>query len=644
LKTGGYAGNILLIDLTTEKIKKEPLKREFASNYIGGWGMNARLAYDLIKPGMDVYDPEIPLIFGAGLLTGTLSPGSPKSFFTTKDAASGTVVTAVGSLAFGTRLKWAGYDHVIITGIRDRPGYLKIVDEDIELCDATDLWGCDIVETTKKLKERYGESSSVACIGPAGENQVKISILLNDYCSTLGRSFAANLGFRKLKAIVIDGTKGIRVADRKRFMRTVDEMTVRAMEDPLREKWTHQGVYSLFSLWASAGYFIYKNASEVYPESNAFETFGPQHFDKVRKRVIGCPSCITPDKFLLRFGDGEFQGLEMMLSTPMVPAISFGIRDEVGNFDRACWMFYQANRLGLDAMTLSSLIGFAMDLYQRGVITKSDTDGLELKPNFETTKKLLEMTTAKEGFGAILAEGFGGVIKRFGHGEEAYQIKGTEPDFDARVSFGVEAFGSIVNPRGAHDMPVGGLTVAKGRKPDFFQKVVSKIGYVHEDAMERIFKENGFDLGRLTAHYENWATLLNCLGICFRMQNSILYDSRIAAELYSAATGIEKNPQELLRDAERAYNLYKMLNVREGFNRKDDRFPDQWFAPLRRPDKGEDLVLTDYFGKKSLTRGEVERMLDAYYEEKGWDKEKGIPTREKLIELGIEEELEGVTS
>lgn len=637
MKTGGYAGNILLIDLTTGKVKREPLENESASKYIGGWGMNARLAYDLIKPGMDAYTPEMPLIFGAGLLTGTLSPGSSKSFFTTKDAASGTVVTAVGSLAFGTRLKWAGYDHLIITGKRESPVYLKIIDDDIELCDADDLWGCDVIETTKKLKSRYGGSSSVACIGPAGENLVKIAILLNDYCSTLGRSFAANLGFRKLKAIVINGTKGIRVADRKRFMKTVDEMTEKAMQDPLREKWTHQGVYSLFHLWASAGYFTCKNASEVYPENDAFEIYGPQHFDRVKKRVIGCPSCITPDKFLLQFGNGEFQGLEMMFSTPMVPAHSFGIRNELSNFDRACWMFYQANRLGLDGMTLSSLIGFVTDLYQRGVITKSDTDGLELKLGFETTKKLLEMTAAREGFGAILAEGFGGVIKRFGHGEEAYQIKGTEPDFDARGSFGVEAFGSVVNPRGAHDMPVGGLTVAKGRKPDFFQKVASKIGYVPEDAMRRIFTEDGFDLGRFTAHYENWATMLNCLGICFRMQNSALYNNRIAAELYSAATGIEKNPQELLKDAERTYNLYKMLNVREGFSRKDDRFPDHWFEPLKRPDKGENLILTDYFGGKCLTREEVERMLDAYYEEKGWDIEKGIPTREKLIELGIEE-------
>jgi aldehyde:ferredoxin oxidoreductase len=326
-----------------------------------------------------------------------------------------------------------------------------------------------------------------------------------------------------------------------------------------------------------------------------------------------------------------------MISSPIDPAMSFGIRNELGSFDRACWLFYQANRLGLDAMTLSTLIGFATDLFQRGIITKEDTEGLVLKPGFQTTEKLLEMTAAKEGFGAILAEGFEGLTKRFGHKEEAYQIKGTEPDFDARACMGVEVFGSVVNPRGAHDMPVGGLTVAKGRKPEFFRKVVSKVGYVPEEAMDRIFSEHRFDLGRLTAHYENWATILNCLGVCFRMQNSSLYDVRVAAEVFSAATGIEKDYQELLKDAERAYNVYKMLNVREGFGRKDDRFPKKWFEPLKRPDKGQEMVLTDYFGHKRLTREDIERILDSYYEEKGWDVKKGIPTREKLMELDLED-------
>ena len=636
MKPYGYAGGILQVDVGSGEIERAPLPGDFAEKYIGGWGINAALAYDLIKPGMDAYDPGMPLIFGAGLLAGTLSPGASKSFLTTKDGASGTVVTAVGSLGFGTMLKWAGYDHLIITGKADTPVYLEIVDDHVELHSAADLWGRDIMETTAELKKRHGGASSVACIGPAGENMVKISIMFTDYCSTFGRSFGANLGFRKLKAIVVKGTRGTRLADAKRFMKTANQLADRAMKDPLREKWTDQGLYATFPMWASAGYFTYKNGARVFSEKEAFEIYGPQHFDRVKQKVIGCPSCVAPDKFLMHFDEGEFEGLKMMVSCPIDPAMSFGIRNELGSFDGACWMFHQANRLGLDAMTLSTLIDFAADLFERGAITKEDTDGMDLKPGFEITAKLLEMTVKKVGFGRVLADGFEGLIRKLGHEEEAYQIKGTEPDFDARASLGVEVFGAVVNPRGAHDMPVGGLTVARGRKPEFFRKVISKTGYVPEEAMQRVFKEEGFDLGRLTAHYENWGTILNCLGVCFRMQNSSLYDVRVAADLFSAATGIEKDHEALLQDAERAYNLYKMLNVREGFERKDDCFPKRWFEPLKRQDRNEEMVLTDYFGKKRIGPEETEKMLDAYYEEKGWDIERGIPSPEKLCELGLE--------
>ena len=173
---GLYAGNILWIDLSRRKVKKEPMNIEVAEKYIGGWGMNARLAYDLIKPGMEAYDPEMPLIFGSGLLTGTPSPGSPKGFLTTKDHASGTVVTAVGSLLFGTTLKWAGYDHMIVKGRADKPVYLKIVDDAVEICDAGDLWGLDVKETTRELKKRHGEGCSVRAASKAQKLSFEIGI------------------------------------------------------------------------------------------------------------------------------------------------------------------------------------------------------------------------------------------------------------------------------------------------------------------------------------------------------------------------------------------------------------------------------------------------------------------------------------
>lgn len=633
---GLYAGNILSVDLSTGDCKREPLDFGLVQKYIGGWGMNARLAYDLIKPGTDAHSPEMPLVFGSGLLNGTLSPGAPKGFFTTRDKASGTVVTAVGSLLFGTNLKWAGLDHLIIKGAAEKPVYLKIVDDDVKICDAADLWGRDIRDTTAELKRRHGNAASVACIGPAGEKMVPISNVFNDYLGTFGRSFGGNLGSKNLKAIVVRGNRGVQLADRKRFMKTANELAERARKDKLRDSWVNEGIYFVFELWAKAGYFSVKNFQEKFCEKDAFEKFGVEHFKKVRQRVIGCPSCITPDKYLCKLEDPELGPFDIMLTTPIDPAMSFGIRNEVGDFTKAYWLFAECNRLGIDAMTLSALISYATEMYEKGVITDKDTGGIEIKPGFETVKKMIDLVATDKGFGAMIGRGFEELIAAFGHEEAAVHIKGTEPDFDARACLGVEVFGSVTNPRGAHDMPIGGLTVAKGRKPEFFEKVISRVGYVPEDAWDRVFEKDGFNVARLTAHYENWATVANCFGICFRMQNSSLYDVKTAAELYAAGTGIEKSPEAVIKDAERAYNLYKMLNVREGFDRKDDQFPQRWFEPLKVMDQDEDLVLQDYFGRKKLGKMDIEGLLDDYYDEKRWDAKTGVPTKEKLEELDLD--------
>ena len=155
---------------------------------------------------------------------------------------------------------------------------------------------------------------------------------------------------------------------------------------------------------------------------------------------------------------------------------------------------------------------------------------------------------------------------------------------------------------------------------------------------DQIFTPAGFNLPRFTPYYENWATILDTFGICFRMPSSSLWNVKTASEIYSAATGIEKTPEELLKDAERINNLGRFLNAREGFTRKDDRFPNHWFKPLRRPDRGTELVMTDYFDDtKVITREDSEKMLSEYYDEHGWDVDKGVPTKEKLVELGLEE-------
>jgi aldehyde:ferredoxin oxidoreductase len=646
----GYGGKTLKIDLSTGEIVQGTLDEEIARKYIGGFGMAQKLAYDFLPPKVDPWSPDAPIIICPGLLNGTLSPSAPKVSMVTKDPASNTVSTWFGSLHFGARLKWAGYDSVVIVGKSPQPVYLKIIDDDVELCDAGSLWGAmDIFETTEALKEKHGKTCSVAAIGAAGENMVKISMVFIDKGSTWGRAAGSTWGSKNLKAIVVDGNQGIRIADTARFMKTVDSLVTRGMKDPLRSEWIDKSLNLIAPLWEQVGYVSQKNWRETVPKSVMEGPLSVWEYMKHKVRAYGCPGCLTPDKHVLRLRDDQPEDEMAPISTPIDPAGSFGARLGISNFRECIELQDISDRYGLDEMTFTAMVSWAIELFEKGILTEEDTGGLELKEGYEVTKRLLEQTVRNEGFGAILALGFKGAEEKIGKGsgKYAYEVKGTEPDFDARACFGVETFTSQVNVRPARDLPIGGLTVAQGRQPAFFQKVVKRTGYVPEDRFDQIVTEDGFDLPRLVAHYEYWGYILDSMGICFRMQSSSLWNIEKVAELYLAATGVEKSPKELLKDAERALNLSKFLNVREGFGREDDRFPDRWFEPLPRPDRGEELILQDYFGRKQITREDSEQMLSDYYDEHGWDVEKGIPTKEKLQELGIPEaarELEDMES
>ncbi|MDY7037396.1 MAG: aldehyde ferredoxin oxidoreductase N-terminal domain-containing protein, partial [Thermodesulfobacteriota bacterium] len=571
----GYGGKALRIDLTTGEIKKEPLDKDLAGNYIGGFGMAQKLAYDFLPAGLDPWAPEAPIIICPGFLNGTLAPSSSKVSMTTKDPASNTISTWFGSLHFGTRLRWAGYDNVVITGKASRPVYLKIIDDEVEICNAGDLWGkTDMFETVDVLKERHGNTCSVATIGPAGENMVKISMVFIDKGTTWGRAAGSTWASKNLKAIVVDGTRGIKVANIEKFMRIIDKTFTMAMKDPNRNNWKYNALYFIWPLWENAGYLSTKNWRETAPKNMIMGPLGAEEYKKRRAAIFGCPACVAPDKAVMEIKEGEDKGLLAPISTPIDPAMAFGARLNIDKMDDFVKLTDMSNRAGIDAMTFTAMVGWVIELYEKGILTKEDTGGLELKGGYEVTRKLLEMSIKNEGFGAIIASGFTDAEKKIGKGSEkyAYEVKGTEPDFDARGSLGLETFTSQVNTRPARDLPIGGLTVATGRKPEFFKKVISRTGYIPEEKIEQIFTQEGFDLPRLSAHYEYWGCILDMMGICFRMQSSSLWNVRTLAELYSAATGINKTPEELLHDAERAVNLVKFLNAREGFNRKDDRF------------------------------------------------------------------------
>ncbi len=630
----GYGGFILYVDLTNRVLKKIPTDENLTRDFIGGFGFSLRLGYDLIRSKMDPLSPEAPIVISPGFLNGTLCPGAPKVFALYKCASSGAITLASGGGSLGSMLKWAGYDVVVISGKAIKPAYLRIKDDEVEICDGEGLWGKGAIDTHEELRKINGKTFSTLSIGPAGENLVKIAIPLIDGISHLGRGLGTIMGSKNLKGIVVSGSKGIKVAHIDRMMKSINSLVEKGMKDPLRENWVNLSLNFVQDAWLRAGHKIWRHQSETVPADEVKRIYGPEEYLKVKAYNISCPSCLTCDKAVIKLKDGEYAGITLPLSSPVLDMVMpLGIIDRDRSV-RLQWMF---NQYGIDIMNFMGLFDWALELYERGIITKDDTDGLELRfGDFNLISELIEKTVRREGFGEVLAQGILGAQKMIGRGSErySYHIKGYFPDFDARVSFGVETFGSVISPRPSYDMPISGLTVAKGRKPDFMKKVASKMGFP-PDVVEKIITEGGWDLGRFQAHYEDWGMVLNSFGVCFRMQNSVLYnDPPLLAELYTSATGKEITPNEIVKAGERVYNLWRAMNVREGFNRKDDRFPEKWFEPLRHGEK--DLLLRDYFDVHELSRGDLERMLDSFYEEKGWDIKTGIPTPEKLKELGLE--------
>jgi len=619
MKTTGYAGSILFVDLTGGKIRKEPLDPDLARAFLGGHGINYKLAYNLIPPDADPLSPENAIIIGAGPFSGTLVPGSAELVITSKLPLSGGFGTNAGGGHFGLMLKSSGYDHVVISGRAPKPVYLTICDDDVEICEAGHLWGRDAFETVDELRAKY-EPCSVIPIGPAGENLVKISVTCQDKLGTVGfGGLPAVMGSKNLKAVVaVQGTREIRVADRLRLVRAVDRMMERVMSYRLRPTLIEGGTYAMTSGWLGSMGLDTESWAEIHKKS---------------RKALACPSCPMGDKELNRLTEGEFSPMVSYMTHFMGEMESSG-KTALDNHNRAIKRLDTFNRNGICMINFYNTLGLMFSLYEQGIITKEDA-GIELKRDYETVLHLIAMTAHREGFGDLLAEGALGAARSIGRGAEEHvvHIKGCAPFLDPRIdSFNTMNFAQMVHP-GRPNYACGGIGVyMPGRSIDMHIMHARRIG-IPDEAIEHIFGPESYNIGRLTKHAEDWFSLFNCLGLCHRLYIHRFHSIDGLVDFYSTITGIETSPTELLKAGERVWNMHKLINIRAGFSREDDSPPRAWFRPLE-PGAKESSV-KDYFGN-TLTRDDVERALDDYYDERGWDKRTGAPTPQKLKELGLE--------
>lgn len=646
----GYAGNILYIDLASGKIRKEPLDIEVARKFLGGVGVNYRLACELIKPEIGPLSPDNPIIIGAGPLVGTAVPSAGKLQATTKFPLPATednrhiVATATsGTDRFGSMMKSAGYDHIVITGRAKSPVYLKIVDDDIELCDASDLWGKkDIYQTHDELITRHG-NCGVLAIGQGGENLVKMSMAYCDYRRHLGRhGLGAIMGSKNLKALVVRGTKGIKVKEPKRLMRAVNELHQRSARLPMLENYHRLG---LNAAWYT---FIIPNMNPGnWRVSQWDRLYGNDAvWNKIWKTSHACNGCFIACKAAAEVPDGEYKGL-FWQSSHFLGAGVAGQRLDITDYRKMVKLLDMLNRAGVDWFIAHEMMDWLTRLYEEEKITEKETGGLSLRRDFKTYVDLLEKMVSRQGIGAAMAEGWFELSKRLGRDATTEYTqgqgiaKGTSCIYDARAArldpmrFSM----GITNPRGGHSQQGHSYTAVPLQPLAGVERDARQHMGVPGDALARIFSPapyyGAFNVGRLTKYTEDQYAAYGSLGTCTTWATFNFLPVGFLAECYSAVTGYEIGPEEISRGGERAYNLYKMLNVRQGFSRKDDIAPPIWFKPVPAPDVP--LVLTDYYRMRRITPDDVEKLKDDYYDERGWSQEEGIPTGKKLAELGLKE-------
>ena len=623
METTDCLGKILYVDLTSGRTESEPVDREMARTYLGGFGINQKLAHDLIKPGIAPLDPANTIIFASGVLGGTVAPATSKMMATTKCPITGAIGTAFGGTC-GDALKQAGFGHVVVSGRADKPVVLSIHDDDIELLDASFVWGKDIHETTDMLRDRYGSQSSVIAIGPPGELLSPISFAFCNKMGHLGQGgLGAVMGSKNLKAVLLRGTKGVEVVDRRAFVAASDKVYRSIMDLNFRDDYIKVG--STIATWGRSN----SKRHNLSPEETAADIYGPAAYYERWRATQPCPTCPIGCKFLMEIREGDHAGELSIVTGFGAPWEKFN----PGNIDRTLELRDFCNRQGLDDGAVTAIIDLVLNLYENGVITGDDTDGMELHRDYTTVKSLTYKIARREGIGDLLAEGYAKTLEALAKGDESYgeTFKGHFMGDPRGRHFQAMTIAELVSPRGYGGIHGLGPSFMPNHPVRTFRRYLERLGWPEEE-IDRLCSEDDVNLARLLVHTENLQMVYNCLGICERQPIGQCYSHELAAQLYNAATGFNVTPEEMIKLGERVYNLYKMNNVREGFSRVDDKYPEKWVRPLVKD--GKEIQIADYFGKP-MGRQELEQILDDYYDERDWDLERGVPTPEKLEELGI---------
>jgi aldehyde:ferredoxin oxidoreductase len=590
----------------------EELSEGEARAYIGGSGLAAKRLWEMTGNETDPLGPENVLIFMTGPFTGTKVPLSGRHEVVGKSPLTGIYGESDVGGRWGTELKKAGFDGVVITGKSAGHMYLWINEDGAELRDADHLWGLDTYEASPILRKETDQKAIEACIGPAGERLARIAAIMHDGrdARAAGRcGLGAVMGSKNLKAIVAKGDKDVAVVDASRLT----EMTKKLAPDILKnmKRMGDYGTSSSVTTFEELGDLPARNWKQGSWKDGAEKLSGVTMAKSILKGKYFCGACIVGCGRSVAIDHGEFAGVEGAGPEYETMALlgSNTLVDDLGAVAKAHEL---CNRYGLDVISTGGVIGFALEAAERGILKGDSDEEADLAwGNGKGVVNLVEKIGRREGLGHLLGEGVMRTSAKLGRGSEAFAIhvKGLEPPGHDPRAYNSLAVGYATSNRGACHLQ--GMSYA-------FERAVTMPELGLHEVQDRF---GTVKKGELVAKTQDLMSLFDSIKLCkFLLYGGVKLTHIL--EWFNAVTGWEMSQTEIMRAGERIYNLKRMYNVRCGITRKDDTAPTR----MLREKRGE--------GGAAENLPPFSEALDEYYRYRGWD-QNGIPTKTKLLELGL---------
>jgi aldehyde:ferredoxin oxidoreductase len=617
----GCHGELLRVDLSSSRITREDVPQDLFDKYLAGAGMATHYLYHEVPKGADPLGPQNELIAMTGALTGTIAPSTGRFNWVFKSPLTGIWAQSNSAGFWGVEFKKTGFDGIIFQGVSPSPVYLVVEEGRADLRDASHLWGKNVVETTLLIKEELGDRYNVVCIGAGGENLVRYASIMNDLHRAAGRcGGGAVMGYKRLKAVAVYGKKQISIADRPAFTAVSNKQFELLDQSMVKVAMETFGTNTVIDMVNAKGGFPTRNwQTGTFPQ---LEEINAQALtEKVLVEPKGCFACPLRCARVSAIRTGKYAGSQG--EGPEYESVgTFGGQCMVDNLEAITQAHYLCNDYGLDSISAGSSIAFAMECCEKGILTKEDTDGLDVSfGNADVMIQLVHKIARREGFGDLLAEGTKRMAQKLDKGSErfAMHVKGLElPAYDSRAVQITGLAYAVANRGGDHitayiqgptflDIPFLVIPDSKINDP-----LVADPNEVH-----------------VLVNLENMLSALDTLGACKFMGLCVASEEWV--QLVEHCLGRTFTYDDMMKLGETAVNLARVFNAREGVTRADDTLPPRLLE--------EPLPEGPAAGKVNEN---LAAMLDMYYELRGWDKTTGKPTPEKLRELGLAEYIDDI--